>query len=170
MRTPSWRTLLALVFVVGLAAATAYVVLRDEPPAPLPLAAEDASRAAADASAPPAPPDAAVLDAARRALDAWGRFGVSGDLREVTPYFHEAGPQYRKFDSESAALRKDPPGPPAYRFSLADPVIRVTGAERVVGGRVIVTRAGEDPQSFNWEIVLRAKREETWMVWTVRDR
>lgn len=172
MRAAPWRIVLAVVFVVALAGATAYVLLRDDPPAPLPLAAEDAPRATIGAT-PPAdsdPVEAIVIETARRALDAWGRFGVSGDLREVARHFDERGPQYRKFDSESAALGDDPPGPPAYRFALVDPVVTGSGSERIVAGWVAVTRPGEDPQSFNWEIVLRAARGEPWRVWTVRDR
>ena len=171
-RAATWRILLAAVFVLSLAGATAYVLLRDDAPASLPLAAEDAPLVTLT-PAPPTDSDAVevgVLDAARRALDAWGRFGVSGDLREVAPHFDERGPQYRKFIAESAALRKDPPGPPAYRFALSAPDVSGSGGDRVVAGRVAVTRPGEDAQSFSWEIVLRTEGVATWKFWTVRSR
>ena len=167
-----WRIVLGVVFVLALAGATAYVFLREDPPAPLPLAAEDAppTTVGTAPSADPEPVEKVVIDAASRALDAWGRFGVSGDLREVAPHFDERGPQYRKFNAESSALKGAPPGPPAYRFALSDPVVSGNGAERIVAGRVAVTRPGEDARSFHWEVVLRITESGTWRVWTVRDR
>lgn len=100
------------------------------------------------------------------AMAAWGRFAVTGDLEEVSPWFAPDGPQYRQFEEEAEMLSSAPIGPPPYTVLVEDlHVEEWDGGARAEGGFVFV-RTGEPSQSFHWVIEL-TRRGGRWQVWTV---
>lgn len=106
----------------------------------------------------------------RQALQDWGRFGVSGDLNLVKTSFWPGGPQYKQLARESPRLKQRPIGPPAYQFTLEDPVtVLQAGKDRLVRGVVKSTRQGVPSRSFRWDIYMRqdAGSGGRWRVWTV---
>lgn len=102
------------------------------------------------------------------ALTAWGRFGVTGDLEEVAPWFITEGPQYQTFVEEAAVISARPPGPPPYTVTASEVKVEKTDGEIRVSARVVFIRTGEPSQVFRWVIVLR-RRADGWRVWTVED-
>lgn len=109
-----------------------------------------------------------VVAVASGALEAWGRFGVSGRLDDVAPYFDPDGPQFARFRQEAPAIAANPAGPPPYRFAMSDPSTERRGDGWVVRGPVVVSRSGEADQQYEWELVVRRRNGE-WAVWTVRE-
>ena len=109
-----------------------------------------------------------VVAVASDALEAWGRFGVSGRVDDVAPYFDPDGPQFARFREEASAIAARPAGPPAYRFAMSDPSVERRGEDWVVRGPVVVSRPGEADRRYDWELVVR-RRNGGWAVWTVRD-
>ncbi|HEX8859385.1 MAG TPA: hypothetical protein VGC06_09925 [Actinomycetes bacterium] len=106
----------------------------------------------------------------RQALADWGRFGVSGDLNQVKRSFWPDGPQYKQLVRESPQLKQHPIGPPAYQFTLEDPVtVLQAGKDRLVRGVVKSTRQGTPSRSFRWDIYMRQDLSAggRWRVWTV---
>ena len=154
--TPSWRrvvgTTLAVVIVVG--------------------GALSLTHAGRSSSRPVTVVDERVLGSARAALDAWGRFGTTGDVNVVAPYFDNRGPQFTQLAGEARSIAPRPPGPPPYAFTLSGARILPGSApdERIVRGDVVVSRANESDQQFQWDLVLRRGSENRWLLWTVRDR
>jgi hypothetical protein len=111
-----------------------------------------------------------LLADSRQALADWGRFGVSGDLGLVKSSFWPDGPQYKQLVRESPRLKQRPIGPPAYQFTLEDPVtVLQAGKDRLVRGVVKSTRQGLPSRSFRWDIYMRQDPSAggRWRVWTV---
>jgi hypothetical protein len=107
----------------------------------------------------------------QQALAAWGRFGVTNDLRTIKDSFWANGPQYKLLATEAEKHPK-PIGPPAYTVNMTDVQVISAGAdERVLRGKVSFTRPGEVPQTFNWDVWMR--RDDAaggrWRLWTVRE-
>ncbi len=114
--------------------------------------------------------EAALVKDAEGALAAWGRFAVSGDLRELDGWFVPDAPQHRILVEEAARLASAPPGPPAYIVRLTEPrVASVTGRRAALRGDVTWTRPGEVDQRYQWEVVLRRSADGRWALWTVTD-
>ncbi len=121
-------------------------------------------------AAPALTADQQALADGRRALEAWSHFANSNDLKDLHDWFWANGPQYKELEREAKA-RKGPLGPPAYRFTLASArVLAPTADQRVLRGRVDVTRPGEVAQHYNWDIWMRRDAEAgRWRLWTVRE-
>ena len=122
------------------------------------------------ASPPALTADQQALADGRRALEAWGRFAVTNDLGDLRDWFWANGPQYKQL-AEEARKRKRAPGPPAYQFTLASNmrVLAPTAEQRVLRGRVEVTRPAEPVQRFNWDVWMRRDGETgRWRLWTVQ--
>jgi Calcineurin-like phosphoesterase len=112
-----------------------------------------------------------ALDAGRRALVAWGRFAVTNQLGTLRGWFWPNGPQYRQLARE-AKLRRGTRalGPPAYRFTLTRVrVLAPSPRQRVLRGRVRVTRPGEASQSYGWDVWMRrgGTSGDRWRLWSV---
>lgn len=116
--------------------------------------------APATGSSPPSTAPLSVLEIVEEGLSAWGRFATSGDLGEMTPWFHADGPQYARFVEEASDLLASPLGPPHYSVILTEE--ETEGS--VVTGRVVFARTGEPSQSFRWRIVVRDRQ-----IWTVAE-
>jgi Calcineurin-like phosphoesterase len=151
-----------------LAAAVLAVVLA------LTLLASGGSRERRSPAAPvPAGPTAEqrALEDGERALAAWGRFAATNDLRHLRGHFWRNGPQYQDL-LRLAKLRagRRPPGPPAYRFVLTHALVLAPSLnQRILQGRVQVSRPGERRQSYRWNIWMRrdASAGGRWRLWTV---
>jgi len=156
----SWRRVLGVIVVIALALGGAYSVFI-HPRSATPGAVARAPGADSD-----------VLAAADAALSAWGRFGVSGDLRVVAPAFDQTGPQFARLRQEAGSIAARAPGTPAYTFVMVNPaVLPGAGAgERIVRAQIVASRPGEKDQRFQWDLVLRNGTEKQWLLWTVRDR
>src|SRR6266511_1449325 len=105
------------------------------------------------------------------ALTDWGRFAVSNDLRVLKDSFWANGPQYKLLAKE-AQSRDQPIGGPAYKVTMTGvQVISARSDQRVLRGRVLLTRPGEVAQTFAWDIWMR--RDDAaggrWRLWTVRE-
>jgi Calcineurin-like phosphoesterase len=127
-------------------------------------------RAPATVPAAPSAEQLALRDG-QLALDSWGRFAVSNDLRHLRGYFWRNGPQYQDL-LRLAKLRagQRPLGPPAYRFVLTRARVLVPSPDqRVLQGRVRVSRTGERPQSYRWNVWMRrdSSSDGRWRLWTV---
>ena len=106
--------------------------------------------------------------AARAALEDWAHFATSGELDTLGDTFEVAGPQFAQLAGDDISPVAGPP----YRF---DATVGPTSAgsrvgEQVVMADVVVSRPGETDQSFSWEIVMRQGADQSWRLWTVRDR
>jgi hypothetical protein len=114
-------------------------------------------------------PDQRAIADGEKALADWGEFAVSNNLADVKDTFWANGPQYKKL-AEEAKTRKRV-GPPPYRMTMTEvKVLAPRPDQRVLRGKVEMTRPGEKPQSFNWEIWLQQDRasDGRWRLWTVR--
>jgi Calcineurin-like phosphoesterase len=114
-----------------------------------------------------------ALEDGQRALDSWGRFAVTNDLRQLRDSFWSNGPQYQDL-LRLARLRSQqrPLGPPPYRFVLSRArVLAPTLDQRILQGRVQVSRPGERTQSYRWDIWMRrdATSGGRWRLWTVEE-
>jgi hypothetical protein len=139
----------------------------------LPLGGPGSSKVGAPPPSPPAAPTAEqqALAAGRRALAAWGRFAVTNNLGTLRGWFWPNGPQYQNLARE-ATLRRGTKtlGPPAYQFTLARvQVLTPSSRQRVLRGRVRVTRPGEASQSYGWDVWMRrgAASSDRWRLWSV---
>jgi hypothetical protein len=106
-----------------------------------------------------------------QALTDWGEFAVTNDLATVKDTFWAEGPQYKQLERE-AKQRKKPIGPPPYKMTMTGvQVLKPSDDQRVLRGRVQMTRPGERPQSFNWDVWLQVDPAAggRWRLWTVRD-
>ena len=106
-----------------------------------------------------------------QALADWGEFTVTNNLDTVKDTFWADGPQYKQLERE-AKQRKEPIGPPPYKMTMTDvQVLKPQDNQRVLRGRVQMTRPGEEPQSFNWDVWLQVDPAAggRWRLWTVRD-
>jgi hypothetical protein len=106
-----------------------------------------------------------------RALADWGRFAVTNDLRTVKDSFWANGPQYKQLAKEARERRGKPAiGPPPYQMTMSGvEVLRPREDQRVLRGQVQMTRPGEVPQTFNWDIWLQRDPAAggRWRLWTV---
>jgi hypothetical protein len=105
-----------------------------------------------------------------RALADWGEFAVTNDLDTVKDTFWATGPQYKQLEQEAKA-RKKPIGPPPYKMTMTGvQVLKPRDDQRVLRGRVQMTRPGERPQSYNWDVWLQVDPAAggRWRLWTVR--
>jgi Calcineurin-like phosphoesterase len=113
-----------------------------------------------------------ALEAGRRALEAWGRFAVTNHLGTLRGWFWSSGPQYRLLAGEAKLRRGTKPlGLPPYRFTLSRVrVLAPSPRDRVLRGRVQVTRPGERGQSYAWDVWMRRGTDARgrWRLWTVR--
>lgn len=162
-RSPSWGLPLAvgiagtLLLAVLLVVVVPTVIDQDEPREPAPAV-----------PAKPSATVAGVIEDAEGALAAWGRFAVSGDLKQLDGWFVPEGPQYRALASEVAGLMVQPPGAPFYQVSLTEPsVTSVTSKLATLRGAVTWHRVGEVPQSYQWNIVLHRTPKGRWLLWTI---
>jgi hypothetical protein len=106
----------------------------------------------------------------QRALADWGVFAVTNDLGQVKDTFWANGPQYKQLASEAKA-RKKPIGPPPYTVTMSGvQVLKPRPDQRVLRGRVQMSRPGERPQTFNWDVVMQLDPAAggQWRLWTVR--
>ena len=139
----------------------------------LPLGGPRPPGVGAPPSSLPAAPTAEqrALEAGRRALVAWGRYAVTNNLGALRGWFWTNGPQYRSLARE-ARLRRGTKalGPPDYRFALTRVrVLAPSPRDRVLRGRVRVTRPGERGQSYGWDIWMRrgGTSGDRWRLWSV---
>jgi len=106
-----------------------------------------------------------------QALADWGEFAVTNDLETVKDTFWANGPQYKQLEREAKA-RKKPIGPPPYKMTMTGvQVLKPQDNQRVLRGRVQMTRPGEKPQSFNWDVWMQLDQADGghWRLWTVRN-
>ena len=100
-------------------------------------------------------PDQRAIADGEQALADWGEFAVTNDLNTVKDTFWADGPQYKQLERE-AKQRKEPIGPPPYKMTMTGvQVLKPRDDQRVLRGRVQMTRPGERPQSFNWDVWLQ---------------
>ena len=126
------------------------------------------------APVPPGPTaEQRAVEDGQRALDSWGRFAVTNDLRHLRDYFWPNGPQFQDL-LRLARLRSHqrPLGPPPYRFVLSHALVLAPSLDqRILQGRVQVSRPGEKMQSYRWNVWMR--RDTTsggrWRLWTIEE-
>jgi hypothetical protein len=112
----------------------------------------------------------AVADG-QQALADWGRFAVTNDLGVVKDSFWTNGPQYKQL-AEEAKSRDKALGPPPYNVSMTGVrVLSPRSDQRVLRGRVMFTRQGEEPQAYAWDVWMRREGASggRWRLWTVRE-
>jgi hypothetical protein len=115
------------------------------------------------------PEQRAVADG-EKALADWGRFAVTKDLGVLRDSFWPNGPQYKQLARE--AKRQKPLGPPPYQLTMSGVrVLTPRPDQRVLRGRVQVTRPGERQQVYRWDVWLRRDPNsgDRWRLWTVRE-
>ena len=115
--------------------------------------------------------DQRVIADGERALADWGEFAVSNNLADVKDSFWANGPQYKQLAKEAKQRQGEPIGPPPYKMTMTGvKVITPRADQRVLRGKVEMTRPGEKPQSFNWDVWLQLDpaSEGRWRLWTVR--
>jgi hypothetical protein len=117
-------------------------------------------------------PDQRVVADGGKALADWGHFAVSNNLSDIKDSFWTNGPQYKQLAKE-AKERKPIEGPP-YTMTMTDVKVIKPGDredQRVLRGKVQMTRPGEKPQTFNWDVWLQLDPEAggRWRLWTVQD-
>jgi len=119
-------------------------------------------------------PDQRVVADGEKALADWGHFAVSNNLSDVKDSFWANGPQYKQLAKEAKERKGKPIGPPPYKMTMSGvQVIAPSNRadQRVLRGKVQMTRPGEDPQSFNWDVWLQLDQasDGRWRLWTVRE-
>jgi hypothetical protein len=106
-----------------------------------------------------------------KALADWGQFAVSNDLRAVKDSFWANGPQYKQLAKEAKERQGKRLGPPPYKMTMSGvKVLTPRPDQRVLRGKVEMTRPGEKPQTFNWDVWLQLDKasDGRWRLWTVR--
>jgi hypothetical protein len=117
-------------------------------------------------------PDQRAIADGQRALADWGEFAVTNDLGQIKDSFWANGPQYRQLAREAEARKGKPIGPPPYTVTMSGvQVLKPRPNQRVLRGRVQMTRPGERPQTFNWDVWLQLDQTAGghWRLWTVRN-
>lgn len=119
------------------------------------------------------PEQRAIADG-EKALADWGEFAVTNDLSDVKESFWANGPQYKQLAKEAKERTGKPIGPPPYKMTMSGvKVIAPSNRadQRVLRGQVQMTRPGEEPQSFNWDVWLQLDQaaDGRWRLWTVRE-
>jgi hypothetical protein len=115
--------------------------------------------------------DQRALADGQQALSDWGRFAVTNDLRVLKDSFWANGPQYKQLAKEAQA-RDRPLGGPAYTVTMTGvQVINARADQRVLRGRVLLTRPGEVAQTYSWDIWMQRDDDAggRWRLWTVRE-
>jgi hypothetical protein len=119
-------------------------------------------------------PEQRVIADGEQALADWGEFAVSNNLSDVKESFWANGPQYKQLAKEAKERKGKPIGPPPYKMTMTG--VRVIAPsdradQRVLRGQVQMTRPGEEPQSFNWDVWLQLDQasDGRWRLWTVRE-
>ena len=125
------------------------------------------TRAAATTSTTP---DQRAIADGERALADWGVFAVTNDLGSVKDSFWANGPQYKQLAKEAKTRKRT--GPPPYTMTMTGVrVIKPREDQRILRGKVQMTRPGEKPQTFNWDVWLKVDPAAggRWRLWTVGD-
>ena len=117
-------------------------------------------------------PDQRAIADGEQALADWAAFAVSNDLADVKESFWANGPQYKRLAEESKDRK--PLGPPPYKMTMSDVKVIKPGDredQRVLRGKVQMTRAGEKPQTFDWDVLLQVDPAAggRWRLWTVTE-
>ena len=115
--------------------------------------------------------DQRVIADGEKALADWGEFAVTNDLGDVKESFWANGPQYKQLAKEAKERTGKPIGPPPYKITMTGvKVLTPRPDQRILRGKVEMTRPGEKPQSFNWDLWLQLDpaSEGRWRLWTVR--
>lgn len=187
---PAWRMALAAFLVFGLLGTLAYVIATSgdtnagPPPTlvtttsqtgatlvpvtvtiPTPTASSTTAAPGIVTSTSVTPPP--VVIALNDALAAWGIFAVTGVMADLGDHFVVGGPQRRQLRSESAAIRENPLGPPAYDVTTANVFTKsVSNDDVVLRAEVLWERPGEEPQQMLWDIQMRLV-DGRWLLHTV---
>ncbi len=119
-------------------------------------------------------PEQRIIADGEQALADWGEFAVSNNLGDVKESFWADGPQYKQLAKEAKERKGEPIGPPPYKMTMSGvKVIAPSNRadQRVLRGQVEMTRPGEEPQSFNWDVWLQLDEaaDGRWRLWTVRE-
>ena len=115
-------------------------------------------------------PEQRVIADGEKALTDGGEFAVTNDLGDVKDSFWANGPQYRLLAQQAKERKGKPIGPPPYTMTMSGvKVITPREDQRILRGRVQMTRPGEEPQTFNWDLLLKADPATggRWRLWTV---
>jgi hypothetical protein len=113
-------------------------------------------------------PDQRVIADGEKALADWGVFAVTNDLGTVKESFWDNGPQYRQLAKEAKTRKKI--GPPPYTMTMTGVrVLKPSEDQRILRGKVQMSRPGEEPQTFNWDVWLKVDLAAggRWRLWTV---
>lgn len=142
-----------------------------EPPATVTIPTSPTSTSLSPSEPATTPPPSAppVVTALQEALAAWGEFAVTGAMADLGGHFVAGGPQRRLLRDESAAIRENPAGPPAYEVTTSNVFsISVTDDNVVLRAEVVWERLGEATQEFLWDIQMR-RVDDRWQLLTVED-
>ena len=121
---------------------------------------------------PSTTPNQRAIADGQQALADWGEFAVTYDLGKVKDSFWTNGPQYKQLAKEARARKGDGVGPPPYTMTMTGvQVLEPRPNQRVLRGQVQMTRPGERPQTFNWDIWMQLDEADGghWRLWTVRN-
>ena len=113
-------------------------------------------------------PDQRVIADGEKALADWGVFAVTNDLGTVKESFWDNGPQYKQLAKEAKTRKKI--GPPPYTMTMTGVrVLKPSEDQRILRGKVQMSRPGEEPQTFNWDVWLKVDPAAggRWRLWTV---
>ena len=113
-------------------------------------------------------PDQRVIADGEKALADWGVFAVTNDLGTVKESFWDNGPQYKQLAEEAKTRKKI--GPPPYTMTMTGVrVLKPHEDQRILRGKVQMSRPGEKPQTFNWDVWLKVDPAAggRWRLWTV---
>ena len=113
-------------------------------------------------------PDQRVIADGEKALADWGVFAVTNDLGTVKESFWDNGPQYKQLAEEAKTRKKI--GPPPYTLTMTGVrVLKPSEDQRILRGKVQMSRPGEQPQTFNWDVWLKVDPAAggRWRLWTV---
>jgi hypothetical protein len=113
-------------------------------------------------------PDQRVIADGEKALADWGVFAVTNDLGTVKESFWDDGPQYKQLAKEAQTRKKI--GPPPYTMTMTGVrVLKPSEDQRILRGKVQMSRPGEEPQTFNWDVWLKVDPAAggRWRLWTV---
>jgi hypothetical protein len=117
-------------------------------------------------------PDQRAIADGEKALADWGEFAVTNDLSDVKDSFWANGPQYKQLAAEAMKRKGKKIGPPPYKMTMTGvKVLSPRPDQRVLRGRVQMTRPGERPQTFDWDVWLKLDQaaDGRWRLWTVRE-
>jgi hypothetical protein len=117
-------------------------------------------------------PDQRAIADGEQALADWGEFAVSNDLADVKDSFWANGPQYKLLADQSKDRKAL--GPPPYKMTMTGVKVIKPGDredQRVLRGKVQMTRPGEKPQTYDWDVLLQVDPAAggRWRLWTVTE-